>query len=440
MQSPEFNWEAIMQRADLPAPSVDGRVTQVLGMLLEGEAYGAAVGDLYRVQGKTRRLRAEVVALRGERALLLPYGQLSGLEVGARLMRDGRSAGVAATPQLLGRVIDALGDPLDGGAPIRPETHVPLHRPPLSMLERRPITSRLCTGVRALDAFVPLGAGQRIGIFAGAGVGKSTLMSMLARHSRAHVVVLALVGERGREVTHFVQDVLGEKGLQRAVVVAATSDRPASERVRAAFAATSIAEYFRAAGNDVLLFVDSLTRFCMAQREVGLAVGEPPTSKGYPPSAFSLLPQLLERVAPAKKGGSISGVYTVLVEGDDLNDPVADTVRALLDGHIVLGRDLALRGHYPAVDVLQSLSRLESALLPPEELKAARRIRSWLAAAEDARDLISVGAYRPGTDARLDLALRKAPSIAAFLQQAESSPAALQETQQALFKLAQENS
>ncbi|RYF09580.1 MAG: FliI/YscN family ATPase [Deltaproteobacteria bacterium] len=418
----------------LAPPAVDGHVTQVMGMLVEGTAHGAAVGDLYHIVGRSRSLRAEVVALRGSvglrgsRALLLPFGHLAGLEVGARLVRTGNGAQLKVGPQLLGRIVDAFGAPLDGGAVPQTSELWPLHHPPLNLLERRPINERMPLGVRALDAFVPLGMGQRMGIFAGPGVGKSTLLGMLARGTSADVVILALVGERGREVGHFVDEVLGKQGLQRAVVVAATSDRPASERVRAAFAATAMAEYFRAQGKRVLLFVDSLTRLCMAQREIGLAVGEPPTTKGYPPSSFSMLPQLLERVAPAAHGGAITGLYTVLVEGDDLTDPVADAARALLDGHIVLSRSLALRGQFPAIDVLESLSRLDGELHSREHLLAARLLRNQLALVEDARELIAVGAYRKGADPALDLALQCTPNIQQFLRQERDAVAPTGET------------
>ena len=310
-----------------------------------------------------------------------------------------------------------------------------LHRRPFSMLQRLPIRRRMTTGVRALDALVPLGEGQRLGIFAGPGVGKSVLLGNLARDSDCDVTVLALVGERGREVGHFIDDVLGKPGLARSVVVAATSDRPASERVRAAFVATAFAEAFREQGKRVLLFVDSLTRFCMAQREIGLATGEPPTSKGYPPSAFSMLPQLLERVAPAREGGAITGLYTVLVEGDDLHDPVADSTRALLDGHIILSRTLALRGHWPAIDVLHSLSRLEPDLLDARERQQARQLRQWMSLAEEAKDLLAVGAYRAGADPELDVALQKMPHIRGFLRQEMGETSSLAATAAQLGRL-----
>ncbi|KAK1548151.1 hypothetical protein Q3G72_009977 [Acer saccharum] len=363
---------------------------------------------------------------------------MTGLHVGAALVPAGSGITVPAGASLFGRVIDAMGQPADGLPPALGTTDVPLYRPPLTLTQRRAVKTRLPTGVRALDAFVPLGQGQRLGIFAGPGVGKSTLLGMLARGCAADVVVLALVGERGREVGHFVDEVLSAEDRQKAIVVSATSDRPASERVRAAFVATSIAEYFRDQGKNVLLFVDSLTRLCMAQRDIGLAIGEPPTSKGYPPSAFNLLPRLLERVAPAAGRGSITGVYSVLVEGDDMAEPVADAARGLLDGHIVLSRSLAHRGHFPAVNILESLSRLEGDLLAPAELQAARRARGWLAMAEESRELIAVGAYREGADPALDLALKKLPAIHALLQQDTREIALLGQTQRQLLQLTQD--
>jgi flagellum-specific ATP synthase len=403
--------------AQIGPPQLTGMVTQVLGLLLEGTAKEAAVGDLYTVQGRDGELQAEVVALRGERALLLPFGESKGLMVGASLTPARHALRAAAGPALLGRVIDALGRPMDRGGPLDDLTLIPLYRPAVGALDRRPITERMVTGVRALDTIIPCGVGQRLGIFAGPGVGKSTLLGMLARQSDADVVVLALVGERGREVGHFVDSVLGPEGLKKSVVIAATSDRGASERIRAAFLATAIAEYFRDTGKRVLLVVDSLTRLCMAQREVGLAVGEAPTSKGYPPSAFAQLPKLLERVASVRNGGSMTAFYAVLVEGDDMNEPVADAARGLLDGHIVLSRSLAIRGHFPAIDVPHSLSRLDGDLLPVDELRAARTVRAWMSTLEEARELLAIGAYRPGSDPDLDKALSKSPDINRFLQQ-----------------------
>ena len=430
---------AYLDRCQLGLPQLQGMVTRVLGMMVEATAPDAAVGDLYAIASARGTIRAEVVAIKGTHVVLLPYGQLTGLSVGDTLRRLGGGSQTPVGACQLGRVIDALGAPLDGGPPLRDVQEVPLHRPPLGLTERRAVKERLVTGVRAMDAFVPLGIGQRIGIFAGPGVGKSTLLGMLAKGCRADVVVLALIGERGREVGHFLDDVLGEEGRRKSVVVAATSDRPASERVRAAFCATSIAEHFRDQGKRVLLFVDSLSRLCMAQRDIGLATGEPPTSKGYPPSSFSLLPRLLERVAPARGRGSITGVYTVLVEGDDMAEPVADAARGLLDGHVVLSRELATRGHFPAIDVLQSLSRLESDLLPAGELQATRRVRGMLARVDASRELVAVGAYRAGADPELDAALHLNDDVQTFLRQGADESVAIDATRADLAHLTQKS-
>ena len=420
---------------DFPPPGVHGQVTQVTGMLVEGIAMGAQVGGLYSVGRGEDAVLAEVVGLKNRRVLLMPFGELGGLGMGDPIQKVGNAQRVNVGDELLGRVVDAFGRPLDGG-PI-PEANQKrlLHGHVLNADERGPVEERLSLGVRALDSFTPIGRGQRVGIFAGPGVGKSVLMGMAARYTQADISIVALVGERGREVNHFVKDVLGPDGLKRSVVVA-TSDRSAPERVRAAFYATTLAEHFRAQGKSVLLFVDSLTRLCMGQREIGLSVGEPPTTKGYPPSAFAMLPKLLERVAPLRGSGSITALYTVLVEGDDMTDPVADATRGLLDGHILLSRELAASGHYPAIDVLGSLSRVESDVATPEELAAVRTLRGWLARLEDAKDLIAVGAYQKGTDPELDLALNKKPLIQAFLRQAVSEQVSHEDTRKMLLALA----
>ena len=438
MNTPLVSLASYAARVHVPPPQLEGQVTEVLGMLIEGVASGAAVGDIYRVQGRGEQVFAEVVALKGKHAILMPFGHVAGLHIGARLTPAGVASKVAVSQALRGRVIDALGRPLDG-KPLPPaEARLPVYRSPLPPMERRAVAEHLSLGVRALDAFVPCGLGQRLGIFAGPGVGKTVLLGTIAKLASADVVVLALVGERGREVGNFVQSVLGPAGMAKSIVVVATSDRPPPERVRAAFVATTIAEYFRDLGLSVLLFVDSLTRFCMAQREIGLAIGEPPATKGYPPSAFALLPRLLERAGPARERGGVTGIYTVLVEGDDLADPVADAARSLLDGHIVLARRLAERGHYPAIDVLQSLSRLEGSLLPPADLAAARKVRTWLTRLEESRDLISVGAYRPGADLELDAALRQARRIEDFLIQDSAQRAPLADTRARLQQLVKE--
>ncbi len=422
-------------RVKKPTLQLQGHVTQVLGMLIEARVPNAAVGDLYRIAGPRGDVLAEVVALKQREVVLMPFGNLSGLRVGAALTRDEEAWAVPVGDGLRGRVIDAFGRPLDDKPLPVCSDRLPLFGTPLPTTERAPVEERMPLGVRALDAFIPCGRGQRLGIFAGPGVGKSVLLGMIAEAATADVVVMALVGERGREVGHFVDKVLGD-GMKNAVVVVATSDRPAPERVRAAFTATTIAEHFRSQGRSVLLFVDSLTRLCMAQREIGLAVGEPPATKGYPPSSFALLPTLLERAAPAKAGGSITGLYTVLVEGDDFREPVSDAARGLLDGHVMLSRRLAERGHFPAIDVLQSISRLEGDLTDARERRMTQKVRGWMARLEDAKDLLAIGAYRPGSDQELDVALAKRPQIEAFLKQQVHEPMTADATQRGLIALA----
>jgi flagellum-specific ATP synthase len=347
----------------------------------------------------------------------MPYGELRGIGVGNDVLATGRSAGVAVGDGLLGRVIDAFGRPLDG----RPMPPLPaqcrLTHEPLNPLARSRIRRVLETGVKSIDGLLSIGRGQRVGIFSGSGVGKSTLLGMIARNMKADINVIALIGERGREVLEFIEQSLGPAGLKRSVVVVATSDQPALVRSRAAYAATAIAEYFRDRRKDVLLIMDSITRFAMAQREIGLAIGEPPTARGYTPSVFAALPKLLERCGTTDHAGSITAIYSVLVEGDDINDPVADTVRAILDGHIVLARDLANHGHYPAVDVLTSTSRLLPNLVSKDERAAIQRVIALLAEHARNRDMIEIGAYRAGVNAELDLAVRLKPRIDAFLRQ-----------------------
>jgi len=420
----------------LGMPRVEGTVVDVTGVLVEGQAAGAAVGDLYRIIGRNVDLVAEVVALRGHKALLVPYGSLSGVRSGDRMMPWGQASYIAASNELLGRMIDPLGQPIDGLGPAPRGELRAIYADPLPQTERAPVNQRLSLGIRALDAFTPVAKGQRLGIFAGPGVGKSVLMGMIARATEADVIVMALVGERGREVGHFAADILGPEGMKKSVLVVATSDRPPSERLRASFVATTLAEYYRDQGKSVLLFVDSLTRFAMAQREIGLAVGEPPTTRGYPPSTFALMPKLLERVAPSVNGGSVTAFYTVLVEGDDMTDPVGDAARGLLDGHIILSRDLAQRGHFPAVDVLQSLSRVAGDITEAGEQAATRQLRVWLSQIEESRDLVAVGAYKPGADPTLDQALNKRNPIEEFLRQGMTEVSNAEQTMARMVGLA----
>ncbi len=395
-----------------------GRVRRVVGLVMEATGVEAAVGDICRVKTLDghHSVEGEVVGFNSGRVQIMPYSGVEGLQPGSAVEILGREASVGVGSGLLGRVIDARGEPIDGKGPIRWERRRNLAGTPINPLSRRTIDTALPTGVRAIDGPLTIGRGQRVGIFSGSGVGKSTLLGMIARGTSADLNVIGLVGERGREVPDFLYEALGEEGLARSVVVVATSDVSALLRIRAALVATAIAEDFRAQGMDVLLMVDSVTRVATAWREIGLAIGEPPTTKGYPPSVFAHLPRLLER-AGTNEYGTITGVYTVLVEGDDFNEPVADAARSILDGHIVLTRNLANSGHFPAVDVLQSVSRLRDRVLPERQQVVVRELQQLTAAYREKEDLISVGAYQEGTDPILDQAIRMRGPIGDFLRQ-----------------------
>jgi flagellum-specific ATP synthase len=394
-----------------------GRVTNLIGLIVEATGLEAEVGEVCEVQ--TGRMRptvpAEVVGFRDGRTLLMPLGDMHGIGPGRPVTAGGRQFRVPVGDALLGRVLDGLGRPIDGGPPIDADGLRSTMASPPDPLERPRITERVSLGVRALDALVPCGRGQRLGIFAGSGVGKSSLLGMIARSTSAEINVICLVGERGREVREFVERDLGD-ALERSVVIVATSDEPALVRIKAAFTATTIAEHFRDAGHDVVLMMDSVTRFAMAQREVGLAIGEPPATRGYTPSVFALLPRLLER-SGTSPAGSITALYTVLVDGDDMNEPIADAVRSILDGHVVLTRDLAHAGHYPAIDVLQSVSRLVGEVVSDGVREDGQELRALLAAYREKQDLISIGAYQAGTDPHVDRAIERRPAIEAFLRQ-----------------------
>jgi type III secretion protein N (ATPase) len=392
-----------------------GRVMAVTGLSLRFAMPGARVGDVVHVKRRGEPLACEVVGFDSGVAIAMPLGALTGVGPNDDVESTGGPWRVAASAQLLGRVVDGLGRAFDGGRPIEGRL-VPVDRDPPGALERRPVARPLATGVRVLDALTTIGEGQRVGLFAGSGVGKSTLLGAIARGADADVVVVALVGERGREVGEFLERSLGTEGRKKSVVVVATSDVAALERIRAAQVATAYAEHFRDEGARVLLLVDSVTRFARAQREVGLAAGEPPVRRGYPPSVFAALPRLLERSGQAARG-SITAIYTVLVEGGDMDEPVADEVRAILDGHVVLDRTLAARGRYPAVDVTVSLSRVMDAIAAPEHRDAARRLRALVSTFEVKRDLVTLGAYAQGSDRELDEAIARMPRIEAFLCQ-----------------------
>lgn len=424
----------LLQRLDKIRPvKIHGRVSRAVGLTIEGTGPMSSIGQSCRILTEKGGLgvEAEVVGFRDDRVLLMPLGEVRGIGPGSHLIYESHSPAVPVSLSLLGRVIDGLGHPLDGQGPIPADETYPLYRPSINPLERSRIAQPVDLGIRAMNALLTCGNGQRLGIFSGSGVGKSVLLGMICRQTSADVTVIALIGERGREVLEFIEKDLGEEGLQRAVVVAATADQPPLVRLRGAFIATAIAEYFRDQGKQVLLLMDSITRLAYAQREVGLAVGEPPTSKGYPPSVWTILPKILERVAPAR-GGTITGLYSVLVEGDDLTDPIADFVRAILDGHIILARDLASRGHYPAIDVLQSVSRVMPNIVEPDHLSATRYILELMATYRNAEDLINLGAYRSGANPRLDLAVSMNDSINRFLRQGVLERASLAESLQAL--------
>lgn len=397
-----------------------GRLLASNGIVLEAHGPEASIGELCEVHDTStgESIKAQIVGFRDGSVVLMPLERMRQISMGARIHALGRGLDVPVGNELLGRVIDAFGNPLDGNGAIRCPDLAPLYRKPINPLQRGEIDTVMETGVRSIDSFLTIGRGQRIGIFAGSGIGKSTLLGMLTAHARADVIVVALIGERGREVGDFIAHSLEVGGLARSVMIAATADQSPLARVHAVYAAHATAEYFRDRGQHVLLILDSMTRFAMAQREIGIAAGEPPTARGYPPSVFTQLPHFLERCGNVRGSGSISAVYSVLVEGDDMNEPVADHMRAILDGHIVLSRDLADQGQFPAVDVLRSISRLMPQLATKAEGHLVREARALFAAHERARDLISMGAYQAGHDAVLDKAVKALPELQEFLQQA----------------------
>ena len=431
---------ALLSRASQAIREADlarrhGFVSNLIGLIIEATGLQAEVGEVCLVGTDRNRaaVSAEVVGFRDGRTLLMPLGELHGIGPGTRVLATGAPFRVAVGNDLLGRIVDGLGIPEDGG-PVPGGTARSTIATPPGALTRPRITERVGLGVRALDGLVPCGRGQRLGIFAGSGVGKSSLLGMIARSTSAQVNVIALVGERGREVREFVERDLGD-ALEHSVVVVATSDQPALVRIKAAFTATTIAEHFRDQGHDVMLMMDSVTRFAMAQREVGLAIGEPPATRGYTPSVFALLPRLLERAGTSTRG-SITALYTVLVDGDDMNEPIADAVRAILDGHVVLARELAHAGHYPAIDVLQSVSRLVGEIVSPQVARAGQQLRAALAVLREKEDLVAIGAYQPGSDPALDTALSHRARIEAFLRQPVAQHSDPRDTDAQLLELA----
>ncbi|MEO7965496.1 MAG: FliI/YscN family ATPase [Gemmatimonadaceae bacterium] len=415
-----------------------GRVTRLVGLVVEAIGIDVGVGELCRISSLTddHSVLAEVVGFHERGVLLMPLGDLAGLHPGSCVVPLGRSFGVDVGPGMLGRVLNGLGHPIDGKGKLDAKERVPLSAEPPHPLERQMIDTPLVTSVRAIDGLLTIGRGQRVGIFAGSGVGKSTLLGMIARQSTADVNVIALLGERGREVRDFIEHSLGPEGLARSVLIVATGDQAAMVRARGALVATSIAEYFRDQGKQVLLMVDSVTRVAMAWREIGLATGEPPTTKGYPPSVFAALPRLLERAGNGKIGG-ITGIYTVLVDGDDFNEPVADAARSILDGHIVLTRRLASAGHFPAIDILDSKSRVRDQIIDESQRSSANMIMRLEAAYREKEDLILVGAYQKGSDPYVDASLRSRESVLSFLQQRPDERTPFDQSRQALLGVAQ---
>jgi FliI/YscN family ATPase len=412
-----------------------GEVIELVGMLVASRGPAVAVGDCCEVLTSSgRRVRTQVIGFRNGHVLSLPLEEIDGVQLHDRIYARQDDARVAVGPDLIGRVLDGFGRPIDRKPRIRHSAEYRLYHPPGSPLDREHITEPIVTGVRAIDAFVPCGKGQRMGIFGGSGVGKSTLLGSMARHNSADVTVIALIGERNREVRGFLDHEMGPEGAARSVVVCATSDQPAPLRVRACFVALAVAEYFRDQGANVLLIMDSVTRLAMAQREIGLAAGEPPSQKGYTPSVFHLLPKILERAGNFPQG-SITGFFTVLVEGDDFNEPICDAVRAILDGHLILSRRLASQGHYPAIDIPHSISRLVSQLAPGDVGSAAIRVREALSLLEESRDLIDIGAYVAGKNPKLDAALRAEPELRNFLRQLTTERTSLAETRARLMQL-----
>jgi flagellum-specific ATP synthase len=421
MSSSEFNLNSYFHKLnELDPIKTIGSVKRAVGLVVESLGPPVSVGELCEIVGNEKdggSIPAEVVGFKDNYVISMPLYQVNGVKLGDKVICRKKKASISVGPALLGRVVNALGEPIDDQGPIEATEEYPIHPVETNPLARKNIEETLGTGIRAIDGMLTCGKGQRIGIFGGSGVGKSTLLGMMSRYTSADVNVISLVGERGREVRGFIEKDLGPEGLKRSVVVVSTSDQPPLLRIRAALVATTIAEYFRDMGKDVLLVMDSVTRFAMAQREVGLAAGEPPSSKGYTPSVFALLPRLFERAGNFISGGSITGFYTILVEGDDMSEPIADAVRGLLDGHIVLSRELAWRNHYPCIDILSSVSRLMPDLVPQPYQQKAGMIREWLSTYRKAEDMVNIGAYAKGSNPKIDLALRKMDAVSSFLVQ-----------------------
>lgn len=406
-----------------------GKIDKIVGMTVEATGPSSNIGDVCKIaiHAKKKTVLAEVVGFKENKVLLMPYEDIEGIGYGSTVQSTGDKLTITMSDELIGRTVDALGHPIDGGPPIEGNESYPINGEPSNPMARPRIDTPMEMGIKAIDGFLTIGKGQRMGIFAGSGVGKSTLMGMLARNVKADINVIALVGERGREVVEFIKRDLGDEGLKRSVLVVATSDQPAMMRSKCALTATTIAEYFRDQGKDVLLMMDSLTRFCMAQREIGLSIGEPPVARGYTPSIYTALPKLLERSGNFETG-SITGIYTVLVEGDDANEPISDTVRGIIDGHIMLSRKVAVKNHYPAIDVLASISRLMNDIAEKSQSAVASKLRNLMSVYNSNQDLISIGAYKSGTNPELDYAIAKMDQINDFLQQSVGEKISYQDT------------
>jgi len=416
---PTIKWDKYQEalRACQPV-KMEGKIVKVAGIVAQANGPGMSIGSLCCIKNSSgQSMQAEVIGFNDKRVIVMPFGEMRGIEPGSRIVDINKNPSIKVGEAYLGRIVDGLGNPIDGKGSIQTKDDYPIYGNVINPLKREIINDVVDVGVRSINAMHTLGKGQRIAIMSGSGVGKSVLMGMIARHAVADVIVIALIGERGREVREFIERNLGEEGLKKSVVVAATSDSPALVRIRGAHLATTVAEYFRDKGLDVILIMDSITRFAMSLREVGLAAGEPPSAKGYTPSVFIQIPKLLERTGNVEQKGSITGIYTVLVEGDDMNEPIADTVRSIVDGHIVLSRDLAHKGHYPAVDVLSSISRVMHDIVEDDHSNMARKLVRVLATYREAEDLINIGAYIDGTDPQIDFAKKMINKINSFLQQ-----------------------
>lgn len=412
-----------------------GKISKIMGLMVEATGLICNIGDICEIQvNEDETVLAEVVGIKDSVVQLMPYREVEGIGSGSIVVNTGNKLEIGVSDSMMGRAVDALGNPIDGGPPIERTAWYPINGVPSNPMNRPPITDVMELGVKAIDGLLTMGKGQRMGIFAGSGVGKSTLMGMIARNVKADINVIALVGERGREVVEFINRDLGPEGMKRTVLVIATSDQPAMMRLKCSLSATAIAEYFRDQGRDVLLMMDSLTRFCMAQREIGLSIGEPPVARGYTPSIYTALPKLLERSGNFETG-SITGIYTVLVEGDDTNEPISDTVRGIVDGHIVLSRKVAMSNHYPAIDILASISRLMSSIAKEEHARAAGKIRQMMSTYQENKDLISIGAYKSGTNPELDNAIRHMDAINQLLQQRVENKVSFEETVEQMIRI-----